>query len=59
MLGIELSPLNIPLHRRLETCGVLFFVFLFLQGGTLVGVTTLVSLLFTQYYWLTLLYVVW
>lgn len=59
IFGVDFAPLNIPMERRLQTIGILFFEFLFFQGGSVVGLTILISLLFTSYYWLTLVYIIW
>jgi 2-acylglycerol O-acyltransferase 2 len=56
---LELAPFNIPLERRLQTLGVFFFVFMFMQGLSLIGVTIVIYLLFTQFYWISLAYMVW
>lgn len=58
-LGVEFAPLYIPLERRLQTAGVCFYVFIFLQGLSLVGYVLFFSLLFTRFYWLSLAYLVW
>lgn len=59
-LGIEFAPIfNLPLQRRLQTLAVFFYVFVFLQGVSLLGFILLTYLLFTDYYWLTLVYAFW
>ena len=58
ILGIEFAPLFIPLERRLQTLCTLQWVLTFLFGGfSCLGVA--IYLLFTKYYWITLLYLVW
>lgn len=59
VLGVEFAPMNIPMERRLQTLAVIFFVFIFLQGLSLIGLFTIISLFFTDYYWLSLLYLAW
>lgn len=59
VFGIDLVPLNIPIKRRFQTCGVIFFEFLFFQGLSLFGAVTLIFLLFTKFYWITPLYMIW
>lgn len=58
LLGIEFAPLNIPLKRRLETFAVLQWILSVLFMG-LTCVALLVALLFTPFYWLTLIYIAW
>ena len=58
ILGMEFAPLNIPLHRRIETACVFQWVISFLFGGF--GCLGLyIYLLFTKYYWICLLYLCW
>lgn len=59
IFGLELAPLKIPLERRLQTAAVCFFVFTFLQCISLIGIFLFVYLLFTRFYWLSLLYALW
>ena len=60
LFGIEFAPLLIPHERRIQTFSVIFFVFLFLQGLSLIGwFSVFYLLLFTKYYWLSLLYGLW
>jgi 2-acylglycerol O-acyltransferase 2 len=59
ILGIEFSIFDVPIERRLQTLSVCFFVFLFLQGLTLLGYATFIYLLFTRFYLITLVYIVW
>ncbi len=56
-LNIEFAPLFIPLQRRLQTFAVLCFVFSFLNNLSVLGTILLGYLLFTRFYWLTLLYI--
>ncbi|CAF0710190.1 unnamed protein product [Brachionus calyciflorus] len=58
-LGIEFAPLSLPFERRLQTLSVLFYVFLFLQGLSLIGFSLFIYLLFTNYYWISLIYGLW
>ncbi|KAI1282030.1 2-acylglycerol O-acyltransferase 1 [Halotydeus destructor] len=58
MLGIDFAPLNVPLERRLQTLTLIsFYIFTILSG--LVAVGLMIWSLFTNYYWLTCLYVGW
>ena len=58
-LGVEFAPLFIPWERRMQTMAIIFFVFIFLQGLSLIGIFMMISLLYTDYYWLSLLYIAW
>lgn len=58
VLGMELAPLNIPLHRRLETIAISHFVFCFMALGLLCLQVTII-LLFTRLYWVTLISYAW
>lgn len=58
MLGIEFAPLKIPLQRRLQTLAVGYFTYQFLVLG-FVFTSLIIYLLFTKYYWLSLLYLTW
>lgn len=58
ILGMEYAPLNIPLHRRIETLCVFQWVMTFLFAGF--GCLGLfIYLLFTRYYWIPFLYLAW
>ncbi|XP_002737231.1 2-acylglycerol O-acyltransferase 2-A-like [Saccoglossus kowalevskii] len=59
ILGIELAPLNIPLSRRLQTLGALKYVLSFLVLGFGCLFISIYVLLFTRYYWVILLYLLW
>ncbi|KAI2801885.1 2-acylglycerol O-acyltransferase 1 [Blomia tropicalis] len=58
MLGLSFAPLRIPIRRRLQTLAVFYFCaqFLFLGFVYTIGMG---SLMFTEYYWITLLYLFW
>lgn len=58
MLGLSFAPLRIPIRRRLQTLAVFYFCaqFLFLGFVYTIGMG---SLMFTEYYWITLLYLLW
>ncbi|OQV14215.1 2-acylglycerol O-acyltransferase 2-A [Hypsibius exemplaris] len=56
--GVELAPLNMPLHRRIQTLCAFTTSYLFFFGG-LTSILFLLFLLHTKYYWITLLYVTW
>lgn len=59
LLGIDFAPLDIPLERRLQTLGVLFYtsIFFMLGNGSLILFAYL--LLFTRYYYLPIAYFLW
>ena len=58
LFGIEFAPLNVPLKRRLQTLAVLQWTLSFFFMG-LSCIALLITLLFTRFYWLTLLYGIW
>lgn len=58
ILGIDFAPLNIPLTRRIQTLCTLQWVLTFLAGGFGCLFFT-IYLLFTKFYWIPLLYIVW
>lgn len=57
-VGIEFAPLNIPFERRLQTFAALWWSssFLFFGFG---GLLLILGLLFTPFYYLSVLYFVW
>jgi hypothetical protein len=57
-LGIEFAPLLIPIERRLQTLAVLYYCSEFLFIGFLT-LFVLIYLLFTQYFFIPLLYFAW
>lgn len=58
ILGIDFAPLHIPLSRRIQTLCTFQWVLTFLFGGF--GCLFLcIFLLFTRFYWIPLLYMVW
>lgn len=58
VLGLEMSPLKIPLERRLQTAAVYQYTLTFLLVGF--GCVFLaIYLLFTRFYFVTLLYIIW
>ena len=57
-LGVEFSPLFIPLKRRVETGVVLFYTCLFVLFPFACSVI-LLYLLLTQYYWVSIGYIAW
>ncbi|CAH1780642.1 unnamed protein product [Owenia fusiformis] len=59
VLGIEFAPLNIPLHRRLETLAVLQWTLCFLGLGFGCLFLSIYVLFHTKYYWIVLLYLPW
>lgn len=59
LMGLELAPLKIPLHRRLETFAVLQWWFCFMFLGAISIIFSLYVFFFTRYYWLTVLLLAW
>lgn len=59
VLGVEFAPLNVPLHRRLQTSAVLFLTLCILFGGFAWTWLCAYLLLYTNFYWLPLLYMAW
>ncbi|XP_071949831.1 2-acylglycerol O-acyltransferase 2-like [Antedon mediterranea] len=58
LLGIEFAPFLLPLKRRFQTfCMFIWFMQFLLLGPTIVIITT--YLLFTKYYWITILLYSW
>lgn len=58
--GIEFAPLNIPMHRRLETLAIAFCFTFFTIGGILVYIFLAWSILFSPFFRpLSLLYILW
>lgn len=55
LLGMEFAPLNIPLHRRLETLAAASW-FLIVAFGGFIAILLSIYLLFTRFWWLMLLY---
>ncbi|XP_022098667.1 2-acylglycerol O-acyltransferase 2-A-like [Acanthaster planci] len=58
VMGVELAPIRIPFHRRLETLAVLQWELTFLLSLIIVIVTS-IYLLFTKYYPLVILAYLW
>ncbi|XP_071798920.1 2-acylglycerol O-acyltransferase 2-A-like [Asterias amurensis] len=58
LMGMELAPLHIPFHRRLETLAVIQWWFCFILMGVLV-VFLSIYFLFSKYYPLVLLAYLW
>ncbi|XP_077987975.1 2-acylglycerol O-acyltransferase 1-like [Glandiceps talaboti] len=58
ILGIDFAPFVIPLQRRLQTLACLKYVFSFVIMSSMTTAFTL-YLLFSSYYWLALLYLLW
>ncbi|XP_033637961.1 2-acylglycerol O-acyltransferase 2-A-like [Asterias rubens] len=57
-LGLQFAPLNVPLERRLQTLAVIYFWTSFIFMGMLPSIMG-IYLLFTDYYWVTLLAASW
>ncbi|XP_022098754.1 2-acylglycerol O-acyltransferase 1-like isoform X2 [Acanthaster planci] len=58
-MALKLAPLNIPLHRRLETLAVIQWWFSFLFLGLTSSLIFGYLFFFTSYYWVTLLAICW
>lgn len=58
LFGIEFAPIIIPLERRLQTLAVLYYCSEFLFIG-FAALSLLIYLLFTNYYFISLLYGAW
>lgn len=59
IFGIQFAPLNVPLHRRLQTLIVALWFFAFAFSAFLDIFITVYLICFTRYWWLMLLYLVW
>ena len=59
ILNIEFAPLYIPIKRRLETLSVCILLFTFFHLLTVIAVGLLVYLLFTKFYWITVIYLIY
>ncbi|XP_030837553.1 2-acylglycerol O-acyltransferase 2-A [Strongylocentrotus purpuratus] len=59
VMGLELAPLRIPLHRRLETLAVFQWWLCFMFQGLLSILVSFYLLFFTSYYWIPLLLIAW
>lgn len=59
-LGIEWAPMSLPLERRIQTLAVFFYLSLAVLVSVCMGFNLiLISLLFTRYYYISLLYAIW
>ena len=58
LLGVELTPLWVPIERRLQTLAVVFHVSFFMILP-IVTYFIAISLFFTSYYWITIGYIAW
>lgn len=59
IMGVEFAPINTPLERRLQTFSVACMSFSFLLTGLGGILFSLYLFLFTRYYWIPLIYLVW
>ncbi|XP_072035290.1 2-acylglycerol O-acyltransferase 1-like [Amphiura filiformis] len=57
-LGLELAPLHIPWHRRMETVSVIHWLTVFLFSG-FICIGFCIYLLYTNFYWVSLLTFAW
>ncbi|KAK0411115.1 hypothetical protein QR680_005490 [Steinernema hermaphroditum] len=55
---MQFAPLNLPLHRRLETAAVVFHLFCFLIFP-LIAIVLPIYLSSTSYWWIVGLYAAW
>ena len=58
LLGVELTPLWVPIQRRLQTLSIIFYVSMFMLLP-IVTYFTAIGLLFTSFYWITIGYIAW
>ena len=58
LLGIELSPLWVPIERRLQTLVITVFTSMFFVVP-IAGQLLAIGLFFTSYYWISIGYFVW
>ena len=58
LFGVKFAPFLVPFERRIQTLAVLYWITTFLFMGSIVA-TTLTILAFTQYRWITILYITW
>ncbi|XP_004922950.1 2-acylglycerol O-acyltransferase 2-A [Bombyx mori] len=56
--GIEWAPLDVPMHRRLQTLAVAAWVFLAIFGEGIM-LYFFIKLLYSSFWWLAFLYAVW
>lgn len=57
--NIEFAPLHVPLERCLQTLAVLFHVFTFFHGVSLIGFSLFFCFLFSPFFLLPLIYLAW
>ena len=58
ILGIELTPLWVPVERRLQTLSIIFYVAMFMVLPLLTYFLA-IGLIFTSYYWISIGYFTW
>ena len=58
VMGIDFAPWTLPLKRRLQTATIVWFTADFLVTG-LFALSLLTYLLWTRWFWVTCLYIVW
>ncbi len=58
LLGVELTPVWVPIERRLQTFTVAMYVAMFMVLP-FVTYFTAIGLFFTQYYWISIGYFTW
>ncbi|XP_023345065.1 2-acylglycerol O-acyltransferase 1 [Eurytemora carolleeae] len=59
ILGVEFAPLSTPLERRVQTVAVLYWMSTFLFFGLGFSVLLLYLVLFTRFWWVSVLYMTW
>jgi len=59
VLGVKLAPLDIPLHRRIETFSAFMWMSMFFVCNLGPGALLIYLFFYTRYWYLTLLYLTW
>jgi len=59
VLGVKFAPVSIPLHRRLETGAVLYWISTYLFSGIATTILLGYLLFYSNYWWMAVLYLTW
>ncbi|KAJ8971205.1 hypothetical protein NQ314_000807 [Rhamnusium bicolor] len=59
IFGIQFAPLNIPLERRIQTLAAAGWMITMAFGGLISLIVAIYLVLFTKYWWITVLYLIW